>query len=454
MANSGASSPVSPLKPSDGPPESPTTARPLDFDSDQETGTVAAATPSKTQTSLPDPPPKDEEAPPPKPPRPMSPREQAETTLREAFPTIDSSVVRAVLTASGGNVEPAFNALLGMTDPDSQREPEPPAKPPRPTQQYQPPRSTAKLSQVEADELYARQLAEHYSGASQPGQPRRGSGGRFNEDLPGSRAGRPGANPNPDDVPWRSFIDDDLPEIRDNIRKGFMETQSTVNKWISVFKKKLDGDDEESDLNQQPAQGYGTGRGRGYYSSAQSQQPPGRRSTDMRRSADLQRYDADMQPIGDDFSKLELRDNDAPPRTSSRPLANPNLFRPGVAGPDRRSSASASRKVSFQDGPPEEIKDMYSASPKPSPAATTSTPNSGKASKWQPLATLDPSPVAENDPFSLGDSDEEKDAKVITLKDDEPSNTGASDGAKTHEDEQVKQATDEAMKESIGSATK
>lgn len=39
--------------------------------------------------------------------------QQAENTLKEAFPTIDAAVVRAVLRASGGNVEPAFNALLG-----------------------------------------------------------------------------------------------------------------------------------------------------------------------------------------------------------------------------------------------------------------------------------------------------------------------------------------------------
>jgi len=135
--------------------------------------------------------------------KPLSPREQAENTLREAFPSIDISVIKAVLTASGGSVEPAFNALLGMSDPDSQREPEPPAKPPRPTQQ-QPPTST-KLSQLEADELYARQLAEHYGGSAS--QQRRGSGGRFNEHLPASRPGRPGANPNPDEVPWRSFVD-------------------------------------------------------------------------------------------------------------------------------------------------------------------------------------------------------------------------------------------------------
>lgn len=152
--------------------------------------------------TIPKPPPKDD-TPPSKPPRPTNTHEQAEITLREAFPSIDPSVIKAVLAASGGSVEPAFNALLGMSDPDSQREPEPPAKPPRPSQQQG--HTSTKLSQMEADELYARQLAEHYDG-SRPTQ-RRGSGGRFNEHLQGSRAGRPGANPNPDDVPWRSFVD-------------------------------------------------------------------------------------------------------------------------------------------------------------------------------------------------------------------------------------------------------
>ena len=54
------------------------------------------------------------EIPPPKPPRPMSPQQQAENTLIEAFPGIDAKVVKAVLVASGWKVEPAFNALLSM----------------------------------------------------------------------------------------------------------------------------------------------------------------------------------------------------------------------------------------------------------------------------------------------------------------------------------------------------
>lgn len=52
------------------------------------------------------------EIPPPKPPRPVDPQVQAQNTLIEAFPDVDSNVIKAVLVASGGKVEPAFNALL------------------------------------------------------------------------------------------------------------------------------------------------------------------------------------------------------------------------------------------------------------------------------------------------------------------------------------------------------
>lgn len=54
------------------------------------------------------------EDPPAKPPRPLSPQQQAELTLAEAFPTVEPGVIKAILIASRGDIEPAFNALLGM----------------------------------------------------------------------------------------------------------------------------------------------------------------------------------------------------------------------------------------------------------------------------------------------------------------------------------------------------
>jgi len=104
-------------KPSSG-AESPRTARDPDFDDDDvheqhnlpvpERQPTPKGGPKRVSFQEDEGPP-----PPPKPPRPMSPRAKAEATLIEAFPSIDVKVVKAVLVASNGKVEPAFNALLG-----------------------------------------------------------------------------------------------------------------------------------------------------------------------------------------------------------------------------------------------------------------------------------------------------------------------------------------------------
>jgi hypothetical protein len=94
-----------------GRPESPTTARELDFD-DEPLDNPQPTLYHGHVNELPQPT-GDESVAPSKPPRPWMPAQQAELTLREAFPSIDPAVVKAVLQASGGKVEPAFNALLG-----------------------------------------------------------------------------------------------------------------------------------------------------------------------------------------------------------------------------------------------------------------------------------------------------------------------------------------------------
>ena len=96
------------------PPESPTTARELDFDDEPQE--PLAANPKQAPILRTEHQAFGEDAPPPKPPRPLPPIQQAENTLREAFPTIDVAVIKAVLRASRGNVEPAFDALLGTKE--------------------------------------------------------------------------------------------------------------------------------------------------------------------------------------------------------------------------------------------------------------------------------------------------------------------------------------------------
>lgn len=95
--------------------------------------------------------------------------------------------------------------------------------------------------------------------------------------------------------------------IKENVRKGFLETQSKVNKWITDFRKKIDGEDDDDDLVHPNQRSQGQG-----YTQAQAQPFYGpRRSAEMRRqSGDRDRYDADPRVLGDDFTALELRDDE------------------------------------------------------------------------------------------------------------------------------------------------
>lgn len=115
------------------------------------------------------------------------------------------------------------------------------------------------------------------------------------------------------------------------------------------------------------------------------------------------------------------------PRRSSRPLANPDLFKPTPPRPQPQGG----RRVSFQEGPPETI--GVQSHPTPDPTMRSS-PAGSKASKWQPLAAIDPSPFTDHDPFSLGDSDDE-DAKKKDLR--------------TDDSERLKQAAAEAISDDV-----
>ena len=100
----------------------------MDDDDVQDTGVVAGddvpgsgpgtepkttATPPPTAATV-TPEAASDQAPPPKPPRPLTEAQKNEMILKEAFPSVDDTVIKAVLRASSGRVEPAFNALLGM----------------------------------------------------------------------------------------------------------------------------------------------------------------------------------------------------------------------------------------------------------------------------------------------------------------------------------------------------
>ncbi|KAL7950908.1 hypothetical protein V8C42DRAFT_307909 [Trichoderma barbatum] len=384
------SAPAETNKVTDSGAESPTTAQPLDMSDDdvQETGIIGDGNVSPMLSSRQN---SEGPTPPPKPPRPMTEAQKNQIILKEAFPTVEDGVIKAVLSASGGRVEPAFNALLEMTDPDAAKnEPQdvPPQQPPRPQR-----------SQIEADERYARQLAEQFDnvGAYEARTANRGGDGRTR------------SHAEYDDDRERNFLEDDLPAIRENLRQGFIETQTKVNGWITTLKKKIEENfDESEDAEHRDGPQYRHGG-------------PSSRSTD---------YDADPQVLSDDFAGMKFSP-DGTPAYGNRPMANTGVYRPP---PSTSSPRPDGRRVGFKDEP-EEIK-MYDASPKLSPKGESAGAPAGKASKWQPLSSVEPDPITDNDPFSLGDSEDERETKEKPKE-------------KLDDTERLKQAAAEAMAESL-----
>lgn len=112
-------------------------------------------------------------------------------------------------------------------------------------------------------------------------------------------------------------------------------------------------------------------------------------------------------------------------------MANTGIYRPPPATSPR---PSGERRVVFKEET-EEI-NMYDSSPRAPPKDSAAT-SGGKASKWQPLSAVDPNPIIDNDPFSLGDSEDEKETK-------EKAKDGKADG-----NERLKQAAAEAMSDSL-----
>lgn len=102
--------------------------------------------------------------------------------------------------------------------------------------------------------------------------------------------------------------------IRENVRQGFIQTQSKVNKWINDFSKRINGEeeDENNDLYAPPA---GAPPQRQNFGASQKDQLRGIRKNaeaaawqQGRRSTDHERYDADPRVLSDNFSELELKD--------------------------------------------------------------------------------------------------------------------------------------------------
>lgn len=316
-----------------------------------------------------------------------------------------------------------------------------------------PARPTVNQQQLHADELYARQLAEHYSASDQ----NRGVSGIRGEAQPypslrtqhNNLSARPGQQPSNDDRDY-SFFDDELPVIQQNLKQGFLQTQTRVNKWISDFRKRIDGDEpvdasssdplyaDQARPSQPARHNFGASQAsqlRGIQRLSQQQQGNAAAgamsagaSTRRNRSAD--RYDADPKELGDNLDELYLDDDagvsaeSTPPPKPPRPHTNPDLFRSSTTGVHAPQSGPVDEVDAMVRTPADRRKSGSLLGTAAAAAAASPVAGSGgKSKKWQPLTSVAPAPRAnegddedEADPFSLGDDDDEVDGEGEAAK--------------------------------------
>lgn len=148
-----------------------------------------------------------------------------ENQLHEMFPGVDARTVDAIIIAAGGALDQATQALLYLSDENSDiavpKLEQPPQIPARPTADQQ------KQRQMEIDEQYARELAREYRRKPQPKQQHAHAHAQ-----PAARRADLDSNSDEDD-----FVE--------AINKNLNDAKNIVGGWFGNVAKKLQGEEEQ-----------------------------------------------------------------------------------------------------------------------------------------------------------------------------------------------------------------
>ncbi|RCK60330.1 Ubiquitin-binding protein CUE5 [Candida viswanathii] len=233
----------------------------------------------------------EEDKAPPQPPRPKDPVQQVIDELKAAFPNIEEKLVVATLIASQGNPDPAFNALLYISDPSF--------KPEIPVYVAAPePNALGKKNSNELtdDELLARKLQKEFEledrrNRRKSQERRRQQQGRQQQQQRSRRS-----DEDFDDSP------DEFEQIKETFTQGLEDARTTLNGWVSNLARRFDGA-TEGQLQQQLQQ------------RQQSENPKlfgalgGSSFNENKRKSN--RFDEDPEIISNDFhDRIRLQDND------------------------------------------------------------------------------------------------------------------------------------------------
>lgn len=156
---------------------------------------------------------------PPKPKRPLSPLAQKKKDLCDAFPQIEEKYIHACLIASGGNPDPAFNALLYLLDPSYEPE----------IVSVEPPKAPLPPVALTDDELLARQLQKEFDKEERKRR------------IQATQRQRKSVQHQPEeDSP------DEFEQLKESFTQGFEEAKLTLNNWVSGISKNFSGDNNAS----------------------------------------------------------------------------------------------------------------------------------------------------------------------------------------------------------------
>ncbi|KAI5955682.1 CUE5 [Candida jiufengensis] len=181
--------------------------------------------------------------PPPPPSRPKDPVQQTTQDLKDAFPSIEEKIITAVLIASQGNPEPAFSALLYISDPSF--------KPDIPV--YQTTTTTSKNTSASNknesigftdDEILARKLQKEFELEDERRRRRHQDRNRRDRNERDQQASNRQHRQNLNDYE-RSYYEeeespDEFDQIKETFTQGLEEAKTTLNGWVSGLAKKFD----------------------------------------------------------------------------------------------------------------------------------------------------------------------------------------------------------------------
>lgn len=231
-----------------------------------------------------------EDAPPP-PARPLSPLGRMKKELKEAFPNADDKVVHALLIASEGRLDPAFNALLFLLDPTFKPDVVVASAAPATAPAPQPRRLTD-------DELLARKLQKEF-------------------DLEERRRRQQHKQHQP-----RRHVDDDespdeFDQLKESFNQGFEEAKTAINGWVSGISRKFSQDDKATHGRTEQTQSpklFGALGGSSFNSNPRKKfdEDPEILALDFHKKADLKEEDAPRLPKRTDEGKWQPLNLDVP----------------------------------------------------------------------------------------------------------------------------------------------